>query len=440
MDNREEPAWQNKPYTDGLTSAPGDKAPEWRDGEYAGHLTASDGDMEEATTEMTNGKDAAAERSEESAKPEESAEPEETSAQETAPEKRSGRVRAFLKKKNITLSPKVYFIDAMGSMALGLFATLLIGTIFGTLSDYTHWSTFGYMATFAKQATGAVLGIAVAYALKAPPLVLFSAGVAGLAGNGFGTAITAGEAVLNVTAGPAGAFICALVATEVGKLVSKETKIDILVTPVVTIGVGVGLAQLICPLVAYCMYWIGYFVNWSTNMYPFFMGIVIAVVVGVVLTLPISSAALCAMIGISGIAGGAAAVGCCAQMVGFAVISFRENRWSGVVAQGLGTSMLQMGNIVKKPQIWIPATAAAAVCGPISTCLFGLECSGVSAGMGTCGLVGPIGIFTDMGFGLMSSLGVLVCCIVLPAAISLGISELMRKTGAIKYGDMKLDL
>lgn len=431
MKNREETAWQNKPYTDGLTSAPGDKAPEWRDGEYAGHLTASDDGTAETTDKAVNGKkDVTAER------PEETAEPEETSA----PEKKTGCVRAFLKKKNITLSPKVYFIDAMGSMALGLFATLLIGTIFGTLSEYTHWSTFTHMATFAKQATGAVLGIAVAYALKAPPLVLFSAGVAGLAGNGFSTAITAADAVMTVTAGPAGAFLCALVATEVGKLVSKETKIDILVTPVVTIGVGVGIAQLICPLVAYCMYWIGYFVNYSTNLYPFFMGIIIAVVVGVVLTLPISSAALCAMIGITGIAGGAAAVGCCAQMVGFAVISFRENRWSGVVAQGLGTSMLQMGNIVKKPQIWIPATVAAAVCGPVSTCLFKLECSGVSAGMGTCGLVGPIGIFTDMGFGLMSSLGVLVCCIVLPAAVSLGISEIMRKTGAIKYGDMKLEL
>lgn len=431
MKNREETAWQNKPYTDGLTSAPGDKAPEWRDGEYAGHLTASDDGTAETTDKAANDKmDVTAEGLEETAEPEET----------SAPEKKTGRVRAFLKKKNITLSPKVYFIDAMGSMALGLFATLLIGTIFGTLSEYTHWSTFTYMATFAKQATGAVLGIAVAYALNAPPLVLFSAGVAGLAGNGFSTAITAADAVLTVTAGPAGAFLCALVATEVGKLVSKETKIDILVTPVVTIGVGVGLAQLICPLVAYCMYWIGYFVNWSTNMYPFFMGIIIAVVVGVVLTLPISSAALCAMIRITGIAGGAAAVGCCAQMVGFAVISFRENRWSGVVAQGLGTSMLQMGNIVKKPQIWIPATVAAAVCGPVSTCLFKLECSDVSAGMGTCGLVGPIGIFTDMGFGLMSSLGVLVCCIVLPATVSLGISEIMRKTGAIKYGDMKLEL
>ncbi len=350
------------------------------------------------------------------------------------------RVRAFLHKKGVTLSPKLYFVDAMSMMALGLFSTLLIGTIFSTLAKYIPWGTIGLMSSYSSAATGAVLGIAVAYALKAPPLVMFSAGVVGMCGNALATTFVLGGVEKAISAGPAGAFICALVAVEVGKLVSKETKVDILVTPVTTIGVGVVLAELICPLVAYVMYWLGYFINYSTTVLPFIMGIIISVVVGVVLTLPISSAALCAMIGISGLAGGAAAVGCCAQMVGFAVISFRENKWGGVVAQGLGTSMLQMGNIVKNPRIWIPATLASAITGPISTCLFKLECTGVSAGMGTCGLVGPIGIFSDMGFTGTSVIGVLLTCIILPALLSLVFSEILRRIGWIKQGDMKLDL
>ena len=351
-----------------------------------------------------------------------------------------GRVRAFLEKKGVTLSPKLYFVDAMGIMALGLFATLLIGTIFSTLANYIPWETLRLMSSYSSSATGVVLGVAIAYALKAPPLVTFSAGVVGMCGNALATTFTLGGVEKAISAGPAGAFLCALVAVEIGKLVSKETKVDILVTPVVTIGTGVLLAELVCPAVAYVMYWIGYFVNYSTTIMPFLMGIVISVVVGVVLTLPISSAALCAMIGISGLAGGAATAGCCAQMVGFAVISFRENRWGGVVAQGIGTSMLQMGNIVKNPKIWIPATLASAITGPIATCVFKLECTGVSAGMGTCGLVGPIGIFTDMGFNTLSVIGVLLTCIIIPAILSLVFSETLRKIGWIKYGDMKLEL
>ena len=351
--------------------------------------------------------------------------------------------RAFLDKKGVTLNPKLYFVDAMSSMAMGLFATLLMGTIFGTIAGYIPAGNmfsdfFLNLKTYAQGATGIVLGIAVACALKAPPLVLFSAGVVGMCGNALGTTV-AGVAT-PVSAGPLGAFICVLVAVEVGKLVSKATKVDIIVTPATTIGTGVLVAMLVCPGVAYLMYWLGYFINLTTNLYPFFMGIIISVVVGIVLTLPISSAALCAMIGISGLAGGAAVAGCCAQMVGFAVISFRENKWSGIVAQGLGTSMLQMGNIVKNPLIWIPATLAAAITGPVSTCLFKLECTGVSAGMGTCGLVGPIGVFADMGFTVQSIFGVLVVCIVLPAALSLVFSETMRKLGWIRENDMKLDL
>ena len=354
-----------------------------------------------------------------------------------------GVFRAYFDKKGVTLSPRVYFVDAMGMMALGLFASLLMGTIFGTVASYvpsgnviSEWLLT--VTSYAKTATGAVLGIAIAHALKAPPLVLFSAGVVGLCANDMPIYIEAAQG--NATAGPAGAFFTVIVAVEIGKLVSKTTKIDILVTPTVTLSVGIGAALLLCQPIAYILYWIGRFVDISTAAVPFVMGIVIAVVVGMVLTLPISSAALCAMIGISGIAGGAAVVGCSAQMVGFAVISFRENRWGGVVAQGIGTSMLQMGNIVKKPVIWLPPTLAAAVCGPLSTCIFKLECSGVSAGMGTCGLVGPIGIFADMGFGARSAVGTALLCIVLPALISVLISELLRKTGFIKPGDMKLGL
>ena len=355
--------------------------------------------------------------------------------------KKTGGVRAFLDKKGITLSPKVYFVDAMGAMALGLFATLLMGTIFGTVAGYIPEDTifktfFATMEQYAKGATGVVLGIAIANALKAPPLLMFSAGVVGMCSNALQVEYL-GE---KISAGPAGAFFCVLIAVEVGKLVSKATKVDILVTPLVTISVGVLASMLLCPGLSYGIYWIGMFISYATTILPFLMGIIISVVVGILLTLPISSAAICAMIGISGIEGGAAVVGCCAQMVGFAVISFRENKWGGIVAQGLGTSMLQMGNIIKNPRIWIPATLASAITGPMSTCLFKLECSGVSAGMGTCGLVGPLGIFADMGFNATSIVGVILLCVVLPAVLSLVFSEIMRKLGWIKEGDLKLDL
>ena len=355
----------------------------------------------------------------------------------------------YLHKKGVSLSAKKYFVDAMSAMALGLFASLLMATIFGTVLKYVPegnvfhrlLSLLSRYAPASGGATGAVLGVAVAYALKAPALVMFASGVVGLCGNDLTTLITAADGtVKSVAAGPAGAFLCVLVACEVGKLVAGETKVDILVTPAVTLTVGMTVAMLICPAVAYLMYWLGYFINYATTIMPFFMGIIIAVVVGMVLTLPISSAAVCAMIGISGIAGGAAVAGCCAQMVGFAVISFRENKWGGIVAQGIGTSMLQMGNIVKKPIVWLPATLAAAITGPVSTCLFKLECTGVSAGMGTCGLVGPIGVFTDMGFTPTSVFGVVTVCLLLPAILSLAFSEIMRKLGYIEFGDLKLDL
>jgi len=358
--------------------------------------------------------------------------------------KSRSKFRTFLDSKGITLSPKLYFVDAMSAMALGLFASLLMGTIFGTIAKYIPDGNavreFFDLLAGAGGATGAMIGVAIASTLKAPMLVMLSAGVVGMFGNAYGMTFLFDGVEKSVTAGPLGAFVCVLIAVEVGKLVSKATKVDILVTPAVTLGTGALVAMLLCPAVSYLMYWLGYFINYATNLYPLVMGIIISVVVGIVLTLPISSAAICAMIGITGIAGGAAVAGCCAQMVGFAVISFRENKWGGVVAQGLGTSMLQMGNIVKNPLIWIPATLASAITGPISTCLFKLECTGVSAGMGTCGLVGPLGVFTDMGFNANSIVGVILVCLVLPAILSLVFSEIMRKLGWIKENDMKLDL
>lgn len=351
------------------------------------------------------------------------------------------RFKNFLERKNIRPSGKLYFVDAMGSMALGLFATLLIGTIFKTLGQYTGWAVFAEISGFATAATGAALGVAIASTLQAPPLVLLSAAVVGMIGNGLGTAIANGTAEpLQVTAGPAGAFVVAIVAVELGKMVSKETHIDILVTPVTTILSGMLVAKLVCPAIAYGMYWLGYFINTATELQPLLMGALVSVVVGIILTLPISSAAICAMIGITGLAGGAATAGCCAQMVGFAVISFRENRWSGLVAQGLGTSMLQMGNIVKNPRIWIPATLASAITGPLSTLVFQLECTGVSAGMGTCGLVGPLGILSAMGSSVQTWLGIAVVCIAAPAVLSLLFAAVLRRIGWIRPGDLKLDL
>lgn len=335
-------------------------------------------------------------------------------------------LKAYLKK---------YFIDAMGAMALGLFASLLIGTIFSTLGKYTGVELFSEINKFASASSGMAIGVAIAYSMKAHPLVIFSSATVGYAAYSLGTVI--GETT--VTAGPAGSFVAVIVAVEIGMLVSKKTRVDILVTPTVTILSGVLVAKLVCPGIAYAMYYIGEFVNTATTYQPLLMGIVIAVVVGIVLTLPISSAALCAMISIGGIAGGAAAVGCCCQMVGFAACSFRENKWGGVVSQGLGTSMLQMGNICRNPRIWIAPTLASAICGPLSTMIFKLECTGVSAGMGTCGLVGPIGIVSATGTGAMTWIGIALLCIVLPAVLSIVFTEIFRKIGWIREGDMKLE-
>ena len=366
------------------------------------------------------------------------------------------KLRAFLKRKDIVFSAKRYFIDAMGAMAQGLFCTLLVGTILNTIGQQFH---IGFLnATIVTIGTGdgavhytigglcsAMVGpgmaVAIARALNAPPLVLFSLIPVGFATNYMGGA-----------GGPLAVLFVAIVAAEIGKAVSKETKIDILVTPIVTVLVGVGFAALIAAPVGRAASAVGQAIMWATELQPFFMGIIVSVVIGVALTLPISSAAICAALWLTGLAGGAAVAGCCAQMIGFAVMSFPENRWGGLAAQGLGTSMLQMGNIVRNPRVWIPPTLASAITGPVATCLFRLEMNGapVSSGMGTCGLVGQIGVYTgwvsDVASGAkaaitgMDWLGLVLISFVLPAVLTWLIAIPLRKWGWIKDGDLKLDL
>ena len=366
------------------------------------------------------------------------------------------KLRAFLKRKDIVFSAKRYFIDAMGAMAQGLFCTLLVGTILNTIGQQFHIGFLNAVIVTIGTGDGAVhytigglcsamvgpgMAVAIARALNAPPLVLFSLIPVGFATNYMGGA-----------GGPLAVLFVAIVAAELGKAVSKETKIDILVTPIVTVLVGVGFAALIAAPVGRAASAVGQAIMWATELQPFFMGIIVSVVIGVALTLPISSAAICAALGLTGLAGGAAVAGCCAQMVGFAVMSFRENRWGGLAAQGLGTSMLQMGNIVRNPKVWIPPTLASAITGPLATCLFRLEMNGapVSSGMGTCGLVGQIGVYTgwvnDVASGAkaavtgMDWLGLVLISFVLPAVLTWLIAVPLRKWGWIKDGDLKLDL
>ena len=269
--------------------------------------------------------------------------------------------------------------------------------------------------------------------------MLFSLAAVGFAANDAGGA-----------GGPLAVLVIAVVASELGKTVSKETKVDIIVTPAVTILGGCGLALVAAPWIGALASSVGGFIMWATELQPFFMGVIVSVVIGIALTLPISSAAICAALGLTGLAGGAALAGCCAQMVGFAVLSFRENRWGGLLSQGLGTSMLQMGNIVKKPLIWVPAIVASAVTGPVATCVFQLSQNGpaVASGMGTCGLVGPIGVYTGWISGMEAGaaapgafdwIGLALVCFVLPALIAWAVGALMRKAGLIAEGDLLLE-
>ena len=360
------------------------------------------------------------------------------------------KFKAFLKKKDIEISVKRYLIDALGAMAQGLFCSLLIGTIINTIGTQFNISfltatvatiagtdyTVGGLAT---AMSGPAMAVAIGYALKCPPLVLFSLITVGFASNALGGA-----------GGPLAVLFVAIIASEVGKAISKETKVDILVTPLVTIGVGILLSAWWAPALGAAAMKVGTLIMWATELQPFLMGIVVSVLVGVALTLPISSAAICAALGLTGLAGGAAVAGCCAQMIGFAVMSFKENKWGGLVSQGIGTSMLQMGNIVKNPRIWIAPILTSAITGPLATCVFKLQMNGaaVSSGMGTCGLVGQIGVYTgwvnDIANGLKTSItswdwiGLIMISFILPAILTPIFNQIARKLGWVKDGDMKL--
>ena len=359
-----------------------------------------------------------------------------------------GKVKQFLKRKDIVFSAKRYGIDALSAMAQGLFCTLLVGTILNTIGKQFHvgflTQTFagGYtIGGLASAMVGCGIAVAIGNALKCPPLVLFSLIPVGFATN-----------VMGGAGGALAVYFVAIVASEFGKLVSKETKVDILVTPIVTILVGVGMAYLIAAPIGKAADAVGSAIMWATELQPLLMGIVVSVLVGIALTLPISSAAICASLGLVGLAGGAAVAGCCAQMVGFAVMSFRENRWGGLVAQGLGTSMLQMPNIVRNPRVWIPPTLASAVTGPLATCVFKLQMNGaaVNSGMGTCGLCGQLGVWTgwvaDVESGAKAAItamdwtGLVLICFVLPAILTWLFALPLRKINWIKEGDLKLDL
>lgn len=340
---------------------------------------------------------------------------------------KQSKFKAFLKKKNIEISVQRYFIDALGSMAQGLFASLLIGTILNTIGQQFNIPFLSETVwPIANSMTGSAIGVAVAYALGAPPLVLFSSTITGAAGNALG--------------GPAGAFVAALIGAELGKLVSKETKLDIIVTTGVTILSGVLVGSIIGPIIGGLMTAMGDVVMYATELAPFAMGVIVSVIVGIVLTLPLSSAALSMMLGLEGIAAGAAMAGCCAHMIGFAFMSFKENGWSGVAAQGLGTSMLQVPNLVKNPWCWIPPIIVSAITGPMSTILFEMENSSVGAGMGTSGLVGVIETFNTMGGDFNVIFGVVILYILIPAILTPLIGNLMRRKGLIKDGDLTLDV
>ena len=359
-------------------------------------------------------------------------------------------IQALLKKKDVEISTKRYLIDAMGAMAQGLFCSLLIGTIInamGLLFDIHALkivvATVGgikyTVGGLAMAMSGPAMAVAIGHALHCPPMVLYSLLTVGFATNALGGA-----------GGPLAVLFVAIVTSELGKLVAGETKVDILVTPLVTIGAGLALAALLAPLLGALAMKTGALIMWATELQPFLMGILVSVFVGIALTLPISSAAICAALSLTGLAGGAAVAGCSAQMIGFAVQSYRENGVGGLLSQGLGTSMLQMPNIVRNPRIWIGPILASAITGPLATCVFKLRMDGaaVSSGMGTCGLVGQIGVFTgwisDMAAGTKATItsfdwmGLLFISFILPAILSPMINHGCCRLGWVKNGDMKL--
>jgi len=331
----------------------------------------------------------------------------------------------FLRRKNVVISVRRYCIDAMGLMTWGLFASLLIGMILRNAGSLLGVPLLERFSGYAIQAMGPAICIAVAYALQAPPLVLFSSTAVGIA------AVSSGG-------GPVGCFLAALVAAECGKLVSKETKLDILVTPAVTLLSGIAVAVFAGPPIGSFMVWLGSVIETATTLHPIPMGMIVALLMGLILTSPVSSAAIAMMLGLSGLAAGAATVGCCAQMVGFAVISFRDNGISGLTVQGIGTSMVQIPNIVRNPLILIPPTVAGTVLGAVATTLVPMQNIPEGAGMGSCGLVGQIGTIQAMGFSSEVIVQIALMHFILPAALSFVVYALMRRKGWIKDGDMKL--
>lgn len=339
-------------------------------------------------------------------------------------------MKEFLRKKQVNPGFKTYGIDALGAMAYGLFATLLIGTILNTIGTQMNIAFLTeFIWPMAQQATGPAIAISIAYALDAPPLVLFASAVVGAGSYDIG--------------GPVAVYIAAIVAAECGKLISKETRIDILLTPAVTVLTGMVVAKLVGPSIQWFMESIGSMVMVATEQQPLIMGILVSTIVGIALTLPISSAAICMMLSLSGLAGGAATIGCSAQMIGFAVISFKDNGFDGFFAQGLGTSMLQMPNIVKNPRIWIPPTLAGAILSPLSTIVFRLENSPLGSGMGTSGLVGQIGTIQTMAGAMPFAkliVVILALHVLLPGALSYLIYRLMKSKGWIHDGDMTLEI
>jgi uncharacterized membrane protein len=353
----------------------------------------------------------------------------------------------YFKQQDIELSFNRIIIQGMGGMAQGLFASLLIGTIIKTIGSFIPGSAGAFLtgiASYTSQAQGAAMGMAIGYALKCPPYVLFSLATVGIASNSLGG-----------SGGPLAVFVVSCCAIFMGKLVSKRTGVDLLVTPTVTIVSGVLLASLIAPPIGAAASGLGYVIMWTTNLHPFWMGIFNSTIMGIILTLPISSAAICAALGLVGLAGGAATAGCCAHMIGFAVCSYRDNRSNGLLSIGLGTSMLLIPNLFRKPVLWIPPVIASVITGPVATCLFKMTQNGtpISSGMGTCGLVGPIGVVTgwlvpgenaiNQGYSAVTPsvfdwIGLVMVCVILPALISYVVCSFMRKKGIIKPGDYKL--
>ncbi|MBQ7045556.1 MAG: PTS sugar transporter subunit IIC [Clostridia bacterium] len=343
------------------------------------------------------------------------------------------------------------FIDGLSGMALGLFCTLIIGTIITQIGSFIGGGigeTIVVIGKIASALTGAGIGCGVAYKFKEAPLVVLSAATCGMVGAFAskiisGTVFSSGAIVLSGPGEPLGAFIAAYAGIEIGHLISGKTKVDIVAVPLTCITVGSVVGIVLGPRISQFMGWLGNIINWGTEQQPILMGIIVSVLMGIILTLPISSAALGVVLNLSGVAAGAATVGCCANMIGFAVISYRENKVSGLLAQGLGTSMLQMPNIVRKPIIWLPVIISSAILGPISTAVLHMTNNATGSCMGTAGLVGPIMAYQTMASevgGVVAIVEIIAMHFILPAVLSLVISEGMRKLGLIKNGDLKLDI